>query len=59
MKPIDLARAIKAKTIELELAIEFKKSHEDILNIYKQLKELQYQKLHMEQNPSEKDLDLA
>jgi hypothetical protein len=38
----DLKRAIKAKAMELELAIELEKPNNMLLQIYKELKELRY-----------------
>ena len=49
MKHPELEKAIKAKTVELELAMEFGRSKEELLTLYKQLKELYYQKLSLEQ----------
>lgn len=44
----DLQKAIKAKIIELELAIDFGKPHTYILKVYKELKELRYRLMQME-----------
>ena len=54
MKHTVLEKAIKAKTVELELAMEFGKPKEELLLLYKQLKELYYQKLSLEQSEFEK-----
>jgi len=54
MKHTVLEKAIKAKTVELELAMEFGKPKEELLLLYKQLKELYYQKLSFEQIEFEK-----
>ena len=55
MRHPELEKAIKAKTIELELAMEFGKSKQELLALYKQLKELHFQKLTLEQTETEKD----
>lgn len=55
MRHPELEKAIKAKTVELELAMEFGRSKEELLTLYKQLKELHFQKLNLEQAESEKD----
>jgi hypothetical protein len=44
----DLQKAIRVKMIELELAFDLRKSHTDILKIYKDLKELRYRLLQAE-----------
>jgi hypothetical protein len=49
MKHTELDSSIKAKTVELELAMEFGKPKEELLKLYKQLKELHYEKLSLEQ----------
>jgi len=54
----ELERAIKAKTVELELAMEFGKAKEELLKLYKQLKELHYQKLSLEQIETQKGQNL-
>lgn len=48
MQPNELKKALKAKTIEFELAMETGKPHSELLKIYKELKELQYQKIQAE-----------
>ena len=58
MKHPELEKAIRAKTVELELAMEFGRSKEELLGLYKQLKELHYQKLNLEQADSRKDSNL-
>lgn len=50
-----LIEAIKAKTLELEVAREAGKPDSELLELYKQLKELQYQKLQTELNLSAQD----
>ena len=55
MKHPEIEKAIKAKTVELELAMEFGKSKEELLMLYKQLKELHFQKLTIEQEESQED----
>lgn len=59
MEPVELEKAIKAKTVELELAMEFGRSKEELLKLYKQLKELYYQKIRVEQIQSQKDMGLV
>jgi len=44
----ELKEAIKAKTLEFETALESGKTPEELLKIYKELKELQYQKVQQE-----------
>lgn len=44
----DLQEAIKAKIIELELAIDSGKPNIDILKVYKELKELRYRVMQAE-----------
>ncbi|MGZ3853794.1 MAG: hypothetical protein ACXVBX_13445 [Flavisolibacter sp.] len=59
MKLIELEKAIKSKTVELELAMEFGKSKEELLALYKQLKELHFQKLNLEQAGLVKDSNIT
>lgn len=59
MEHLELEKAIKAKTVELELAMEFGRSKEELLKLYKQLKELYYQKIRVEQIQSQKDMGLV
>ena len=59
MEPLELEKAIRAKTVELELAMEFGRSKEELLKLYKQLKELYYQKIRVEQIQSQKDMGLV
>lgn len=51
----ELNEAIKAKTIALEVAKEAGRPETELLEIYKELKELQYQKVQAELNLSEQD----
>lgn len=44
----DLQKVIKAKIIELELAMDFGKPRTDILKVYKELKELRYRVMEVE-----------
>ena len=44
----ELKEAIRAKTIELETALELGLARDELLKIYKQLKELQFQKVQEE-----------
>ena len=44
----ELREALKSKTIELEIAIETGMPHKELLKIYKQLKELQFQLVQVE-----------
>jgi hypothetical protein len=39
----ELREALRNKTLELEIAIETGRPHKELLKIYKQLKELQFQ----------------
>jgi hypothetical protein len=48
-----LKQALKAKTVEFEEAIKNEKSHQELKNIYKELKELQYQIVLAEINEKE------
>jgi hypothetical protein len=50
MKPQELEEAIKNKTIELEMATELGKPKTELLEIYKELKELQFQKIQTDLN---------
>jgi hypothetical protein len=43
MGPNELKAIIKTKSAELELAMEAGKPHTELLKMYKELKELQYQ----------------
>ena len=45
MRSQELKEAFRNKTNELELAMELKKPQAELLKIYKELKELQYQKV--------------
>lgn len=49
----ELKEAIRAKTIELETAIKAGLPQNELLKIYKQLKELQYQKVQEELRASQ------
>lgn len=49
----ELNEAIQAKTIELEVAQETGRPDSELLELYKELKELQYQKLQAELNLSD------
>lgn len=42
---MNLKEAIQSKTLELETALGLQKPHEELLKIYKELKELQYKKV--------------
>ena len=59
MKHPEVEKAIKAKTVELELAMEFGRSKEELLALYKQLKELHFQKLKLEQADTGKNPKLT
>ncbi|MGZ3846443.1 MAG: hypothetical protein ACXVBH_10335 [Flavisolibacter sp.] len=59
MKLIEIEKAIKSKTVELELAMEFGKSKEELLALYKQLKELHFQQLNLEQTDLVKDSNIT
>lgn len=48
MKLNDLIETIRTKTMEFEVALETGKSQAELLTIYKELKELQYQKVQAE-----------
>jgi hypothetical protein len=45
---MNLKEAIQPKTLELETALGLQKPHEELLKIYKELKELQYKKVREE-----------
>ena len=44
----ELREALRSKTVELEIAIETGRPHRELLRIYKELKELQFQLVHAE-----------
>lgn len=44
----EIKEAIKAKTQQFEIALEMGRPHNELLGIYKELKELQYQKTQKE-----------
>jgi hypothetical protein len=48
MKPEELKEAIEAKIIQFETAKESGKPHDELSKIYKELKELQFQKVQAE-----------
>lgn len=48
MEIIELKIAIQAKTMQFERALEKELPYEELFNIYKQLKELQYQLTQIE-----------
>ena len=48
MELFELNEAIKAKIIEFETAMELEKPNFELLKIYKELKELQFQKVQIE-----------
>jgi len=48
METIDLKIAIQAKTLQFEYALNNKLPYEDLIRIYKELKELQYQLTQLE-----------
>jgi hypothetical protein len=50
MKPRELKKTIRAKTIEFELALGVKRPYTELRKIYQQLKELQYQLVKAEYN---------
>jgi hypothetical protein len=52
MKPQEFDEAIKAKTLELEGATALGKSKTELLEIYRELKELQFQKVQSGLNQS-------
>ena len=43
MTPVELKKAIKAKIVELEIAMSLNRPNQERIKIYKELKELQYQ----------------
>lgn len=49
----ELKEAIRLKTMELEAAQQAGLPHDDLMTIYKKLKELQYYKLRAELEPKE------
>jgi hypothetical protein len=56
----ELSEAINAKSNELEMAIQSEKSYSEILKLYKELKQLKFQKVQAElSGATSKDLDLA
>ena len=48
MERNEIMEAIQGKKIELEAAIQLGKSNEDLLKMYKELKELQYRLVQVE-----------
>jgi hypothetical protein len=50
MKPRELKKAIRAKTIEFELALAAERPYDELKILYQQLKELQYQLVQAEHN---------
>jgi hypothetical protein len=60
MQHNELNEAINAKSNELEMAIESEKSYSEILKLYKELKQLKFQRLQSEVSfDTSKDLDLV
>lgn len=49
----ELKEALRLKTIEFEAAQQAGLPHDDLMSIYRELKELQYQKLQAELAPGE------
>ena len=45
MELTEIKKAIQAKAVELETAMEDGKPHNELLKIYKELKDLQFQQL--------------
>lgn len=45
MDSTKLAQALESKAIEFEVAKELEKPHDELLKIYKELKELKYRKV--------------
>jgi hypothetical protein len=50
MKPRELKKAIRAKTVEFEIALSLERPYAELKKIYQQLKELKYQLLKTENN---------
>ena len=48
MTPDELKKAIKAKIVELEIAMSLNTTNDERLKIYKELKELQYKLVRMQ-----------
>ena len=58
MESKEILAAIRTKTIEFEAAMEMGRPHQELLRIYKELKELKYQAVQLELQNT-RDLDLA
>jgi hypothetical protein len=43
MDPLELRASLKEKTLQLEVALEMGRPHAELIALYKELKELQYQ----------------
>jgi hypothetical protein len=48
MKPSELKGILRSKTAEFEMAMQAGTPHAELLKLYKELKELQYQIVHAE-----------
>jgi len=60
MNARQLKDAITLKTLEFEAAMASGRPHFELMKIYKELKELKYRLVQLENfEPKEKDLDLA
>jgi hypothetical protein len=59
MKTNELRIAIRLKSMEFETAMENQKPHEDLLKLYKEIKELQYQLVQSELAEESRQLKTA
>lgn len=60
MNVTELDKAIQIKTIELEAAQQVGKSHHELAKLYRELKELRYQRVQAElkeKHPKEESVD--
>jgi hypothetical protein len=48
MTPDEIKKAIKAKIVELEIAMSLNRTHAERLKVYKELKELQYKLVRLQ-----------
>jgi predicted Holliday junction resolvase-like endonuclease len=60
MKISELKAELEMKKMELEMALKERKPHETLVQLYRQLKELQYNVIQEEiERTKQKDLDLV
>lgn len=60
MKISDLRAELEVKKVEFEQALKERKSHEELIRLYRQLKAMQYDLIQEEvEQAQQKDLDLV